>query len=104
MCIVLIDNKDGVPEGVEKEIKTINKFRIPTLYYFCEERNNKPTQLQEMLQNPAGPKFTVISSFNEFIENCTINLVEDVLSTYKVKRTLNIQNDTPEDNNLTVQT
>ncbi|MCB4408409.1 hypothetical protein ACTCUG_03345 [Latilactobacillus sakei] len=104
VCIVLIDNKDGVPEGVKKEIETINKFRIPTLYYFCEERNNQPTQLQEILQNPAGPKFSVIPSFNKFIENCTVNLVDDVLSTYKIKRSLNVQNDVSEDNNLTVQT
>lgn len=105
VCIVLIDNEDNVPDGVAAEIKTINKFRIPTLYYFCKERKSEPTQLQGTLQDPIGPKFMVISSFNEFIENCTLNLVDDVLSTYKGKRPVNIQNDILEDDtNLNVQT
>lgn len=39
----LIDNKDDVPKGVQIEIDTVNKYQIPSLYYFCQgEEKEKP--------------------------------------------------------------
>ena len=37
ICIFLIDNKDGISGGVQKEIDTVNKHNIKALYYFCDE-------------------------------------------------------------------
>ncbi|MHC5227996.1 hypothetical protein ACYSNW_06900 [Enterococcus sp. LJL99] len=37
VCIFLIDNKDGVPDGVKSELNTVDKHKIPALYYFCNK-------------------------------------------------------------------
>ncbi|MGV8957456.1 hypothetical protein [Lactococcus lactis] len=34
VCIFLIDNEDGVPEGVQNEVDEVLKNKIPSLYYF----------------------------------------------------------------------
>lgn len=83
VCIFLIDNKDGVPPGVQKEIETVNKYQIPSLYYFCQGEEKEKTQTQIDLLRATQPKHANINSFSEFIENCAINLVDDVLLTYK---------------------
>ena len=37
VCIFLIDNADGVPQGVQNEIDAARKSNIRSLYYFCDE-------------------------------------------------------------------
>lgn len=37
----LIDNKDDVPKGVQIEIDTVNKYQIPSLYYFVRVKKKK---------------------------------------------------------------
>ena len=52
VCIFIIDNKDGVPKGVQNEIDTANRNGIKALYYFCTEFSNEKTQLQLSLEGP----------------------------------------------------
>ena len=84
VCIFLIDNKDGVPQGVQIEIDTVNKYQIPSLYYFCQGDEKEKTQAQIDLLKPTKSKHTNINSFSEFIEKCALHLVDDVLLTYRL--------------------
>ena len=45
LCIFLIDNEDGIPNGVQLEIDTVNKNNIKALYYFCDETKKEKTPL-----------------------------------------------------------
>ncbi|MFP3358059.1 hypothetical protein R0K17_11950 [Planococcus sp. SIMBA_143] len=99
ICVFLIDNKDGVPLGVQVEIDTVKKYKIPSLYYFCQSDEKKKTQTQIDLQQSTQPKFSIINSFSEFIENCATHLLSDVLLTYKqmnkqINETSNIMDET----------
>ncbi|RPA55536.1 hypothetical protein EF384_09425 [Aerococcus agrisoli] len=88
VCIFLVDNKDGVPPGVKSEIEIVNKYQIPSLYYFCQGDEKEKTQVQLELLKPTEAKHSIINSFSEFIENCAQHLVSDVLLTFKRYRKL----------------
>lgn len=45
VCIFLIDNNDGVPMGVQKEIDTAKKHGINFLFYFCDQFSKSETPL-----------------------------------------------------------
>ncbi|MEK4151749.1 hypothetical protein [Carnobacterium sp. FSL E2-0243] len=82
-CIFLIDNKDGVPEGVKLEIETVEKYKIPSLYYFCNGEKKDKTQIQIDLERPDLPKHVNIESFSNFIEDCASDLINDLIMNYK---------------------
>ena len=48
VCIFLIDNSDGVPPGVQKEIDTAKKHGIKSLFYFCDQSSKAETPLQKL--------------------------------------------------------
>lgn len=83
VCIFLIDNKDGVPAGVQAELDTVDKHKIPALYYFCNKNKKKKTQVQLDLQYAHLPKHYTVNSFEEFIETCPSDLIADVLDVFK---------------------
>lgn len=82
VCIFLIDNKDGVPGGVYTEYETVSKHKIPSFYYFCESQKKAKTSLQIELSKADEPKYRTINSFEEFIEKCSEDLINDILFTY----------------------
>lgn len=84
VCIFLIDNKDGVPLGVQKELETVSKHKIPVLYYFCDKYKKAKTQVQLDLEQAYYPKHYTVTSFENFIEVCPGDLIKDVLDTFKV--------------------
>lgn len=49
ICIFLIDNADGISEGVQAEIDTVRKHNIKALYYFCDENQKEKTTLEQSL-------------------------------------------------------
>ena len=78
VCIFLIDNKDDVPKGVQIEIDTVNKYQIPSLYYFCQGEEKEKTQAELDLRKPTRSIYTIVSSFGfEFIEKCALHLVDE---------------------------
>jgi len=83
LCIFLIDNKDGVPNGVQKEIDIVNKYGIKSLYYFCDENSKEATPLQKSLLGASYAKSKVVHSFEEFIKSGAKDLVEDLIKIYK---------------------
>lgn len=83
ICVFLIDNKDGVPPGVQIELETVSKYTIPALYYFCNEDSKEKTSTQIDLENAAMPKHTTIKSFSEFIQKLPYDIMSDLLITFK---------------------
>lgn len=83
VCIFLIDNEDGVPEGVQNEVDEVLKNKIPSLYYFCDQNSREKTSLQKSLLHANAPKSKVIHSFEDFIERGAVDLINDILFTYK---------------------
>jgi len=83
VCIFLIDNKDGVSQGVQNEVDEALKNKIPSLYYFCDQNSKETTSLQKSLLFPNAPKNKVIHSFEDFIERGAIDLINDILFTYR---------------------
>ena len=94
VCIFLIDNKDGVPSGVQIELELADKYKKQTLYYFCNQWTNKKTQLQRSLEKASKPKHINIVSFASFVERCPKDFVESILSTFiNSGKSLNIEED-----------
>ena len=83
VCIFLIDNSDGIPDGVQIEIDTANKHEIKSLYYFCDESSKNETPLQKSIKGADFAKSKTVHSFEEFIENGAKDLIEDLVTVYK---------------------
>ena len=44
----MIDNKDGVTNGVQEEIDIVNKHGILAFYYFCDEFSKEKPLTKEL--------------------------------------------------------
>lgn len=82
VCIFLIDNADGIPEGVQVELNNVNKYHIKALYYFCDEKQNEPTPLQKSLMGAQFAKSKTVHSFSDLSENGAKDLIDDILGIY----------------------
>lgn len=83
VCIFLIDNKDGVPDGVQKEIDIANKCQIKSLYYFCNEFEITETPLQKSLTGSQYAKSTTIHNFKDILKQGSTDLINDLITIYK---------------------
>lgn len=83
VCIFLIDNSDGVPPGVEKEIGIAKKHRIRSIFYFCDQFSKEETPLQKSLKGEKHAKSETVHDFKDFIKNGAIDLINDLVMTYK---------------------
>lgn len=83
VCIFLIDNKDGIPDGVQVEIDIANKFGIKSLYYFCDQSSKDKTPLQRSLSGARNAKSKDVHSFEDFIRIGATDLIEDLVMIYK---------------------
>lgn len=95
VCIFLIDNADGVPDGVQNEVNCAKKHKIKSLYYFCDEGSQEKTALEKSLNGAQFSKRKTIHSFSELSTNGAQGLIDDILSIYRYycKDWLEIQND-----------
>src|SRR5699024_12185898 len=66
LCLFLINSAEGVPDGVQKEIKHARKFKKPQIYIFNHDNAKKETPLEKELKNPHGSMVKIIQSFKEF--------------------------------------
>lgn len=48
LCIFLIDNADGVPARVQREVDVVKKLGIKAIYYFCDEKSSEKTVLENI--------------------------------------------------------
>lgn len=84
VCFFLIDNKDGVAEGVQKEIDTANKYGIKSFYYFCNSRRKEKTTVQVELESSNSSKYKEVKSFGALGKGKASVLVEDILFVYHI--------------------
>lgn len=82
VCIFLIDNKDGITPGVQKEIDTVKKRKIKALYYFCSESSSEETALQKSLKGASFAKSKTVNSFDELSLRGAQDLVNDIVFIY----------------------
>jgi len=83
LCIFLIDNKDGISDGVQKEIDTAKKHKIKSLYYFCIENSTEKTALQNSLMGVQYAKCKNVHSFNELLTCPAKAFLNDIINIYK---------------------
>lgn len=83
VCIFLIDNLDGVPDGVQVEVECVNKHHIKSLYYFCDKDSKETTALQRSLIGAEFAKSKEVHSFEEVIKHGTEDLINDLMTIYK---------------------
>lgn len=83
VCIFLIDNRDGVSDGVQKEIDEAKKYNKRSLFYFCDQFSKEETPLQKSLKGAKYAKSKPINDFKDFIKNGATDLIEDLILIYK---------------------
>lgn len=83
VCIFLIDNKDGVTPGVQKEIDMAKKYGIKSFFYFCDQFSKEETPLQKSLKGAKYAKSVTIHDFKDFIKSGAIDLINDLVKIYK---------------------
>lgn len=83
LCIFIIDNNDGIPTGVQKEIDVASKFKKKSIYYFCDGVKKEKTPLEKSLMGPDKPKSITVHSFDEICQNGAKSVVDDIVLVYQ---------------------
>jgi len=82
VCIFLIDNADGVPEGVLKEYQQAKARFKKSLFIFCNENKDEPTHIQKEITEAGGGKYYITKNFDEFIDIGYKSLINDIGEIY----------------------
>lgn len=82
LCIFLIDNADGIKQGVQAEINTVKKHNIKALYYFCDENQKEKTALEQSLMGSHFAKSQTVHSFSELSQDGARALIDDIIAVY----------------------
>ena len=82
ICIFLIDNKDGIRPGVQKEIDIAQKYKIKSIYYFCDEKSTGKTALENSLMGANYAKSKTIHKFEELCVKGAEALINDIVNVY----------------------
>lgn len=82
ICIFLIDNYDGIPLGVQKEIDVVQRTNKKALYYFCDEKKKEKTALEKSLMGANFAKSKTVHKFSDLSNNGAIALINDIVSIY----------------------
>lgn len=83
ICIFLIDNADGVPAGVQKEVDVVKKCGIKAIYYFCDEKSSEKTVLEKSLIGAEYAKTKTVHRFEELSQDGASSLIDDIVSVYR---------------------
>jgi len=83
VCIFLVDNKDGISDPVLKEMKRAEDTKKKSLYLFCNENEQTPTEKQKELTRPNKLHYEVIDRFEQFIERAYECLRQDIFKHYQ---------------------
>ena len=82
ICIFLIDNADGIKQGVQEEIDTVKKYNIKALYYFCDETQKEKTALEQSMMGANFAKSKTVHSFSELSKDGAQGLIDDIVAVY----------------------
>lgn len=83
LCLFLIDNDDGVTDGVLKEYKRAEELGKKIICIFCDDGKNEPTQLEIEIKNKHSSKFSPIHDFSDFTEAAYKAALQDIVDIYK---------------------
>lgn len=83
VCIFLIDNRDGISPGTQKEIDVATKHGIKSMFYFCDQFSKDETPLQKSLKGVTYAKSVTVHDFKDLIKSCAIDLMNDLVLIYK---------------------
>ncbi|MDP2813788.1 MAG: hypothetical protein Q8N92_04990 [Erysipelotrichaceae bacterium] len=83
ICLFLIDNADGVPDGVLKEYQRAKSHPKKSLYIFCNEKSDVSTHIQNEITGAQGAKYYITKSFDEFIKVGFRSLINDIGEIYR---------------------
>ncbi len=82
VCIFLIDNADGIPTGVQREIDIVQKRGIKALYYFCDENSGEKTEFEKSIRTADNAKSKTIHTFSELCDESSQALINDITRIY----------------------
>lgn len=83
ICVIVIDNKDGVTPGVQKEIDQVIQTDKRALFYFVSEFSDVSTLLQKQLEGPSGRTYKIVQKIDD-VPDCVVgDLQHDVLMLYR---------------------
>ncbi|MGV8149924.1 MAG: hypothetical protein ACLKAN_13065 [Alkaliphilus sp.] len=82
VCIFLIDNADGVTSAVLREINRAKAHPKKSLYVFCKEGQEEPTQIQNELEGAQGVRYSTVETFEEFVSEGYASLINDISDVY----------------------
>ncbi|MFI3169360.1 MAG: hypothetical protein R3Y06_05390 [Faecalibacterium sp.] len=82
ICVFLIDNADGISDGVAKEIDVVKRNKIKALYYFCDEQSKEKTMLEKSLIGACFAKTKTVQQFSELSENGAKGFIDDIVRVY----------------------
>ena len=82
VCVFIIDNKDGITNGVQKEIDIVKKYNIKALYYFCDEHSEEKTALEQSLMGAQYAKSKTIHKFEDLCYAGAQDLFDDIVTIY----------------------
>ena len=83
LAIVIVDNKDGIREGTQIEINRIKTLGKKCFYFFCNEQEKHPTELENQLRNStSNPRYFTVTEFSEIPEEVYKSVVNDILAIY----------------------
>lgn len=87
LCVFLIDNADGVSDAVFAEHERAKSVGIRRLYFFCDEKERKPTQLQNELMTTGETKYyDKIHEFSDFPKEVYKSVLQDIIDLYRGHR------------------
>lgn len=78
----LIDNADGIKQGVQAEIDVVKKYNIKALYYFCDEIQKEKTVLEQSLMGAHFAKSKTVHSFSELSQDSAKALIDDIVAVF----------------------
>lgn len=82
LCIFLIDNADGITQGVQAEIDTVKKYNIKALYYFCDEKQKEKTTIEQSLIGAQFTKSKTVHTFSELSKDGACAFINDLVTIY----------------------
>ena len=83
VCIFLIDNKDGVNPGVQREIDVARNENIKSLYYFCNENCKEKTAVEQSIMGAEYAKSRTVNKFSELAEHGAQALIDDIVKIFR---------------------
>lgn len=85
LCIFILDNADKMTEGVIKEYNRANELNKKSMYFFCDEKEKKKTELQVEIEMKGTQRYKIIHEFSNMTHEIYRAVMQDIINMYKYK-------------------